>query len=156
MARRSKSWPSPCIQRSRPSSFALLVFCHPQHPPSLLLPQEEPQSYLGYVGFCEIKSHCANSLPLLRNKAACLRQPHCSPGSVCGGTTHDRKARIKKTKNKKKNPPSLSCLNANPLPASLSTRLPSLLCPPPLFLSEKLQTPILGFFCMQQRNVNVS
>lgn len=43
------------------SPFYLILFS-PLRYSSLSLPQEEPQSYLGYVGFGELKSHFTNSL----------------------------------------------------------------------------------------------
>lgn len=39
-----------------------LILSSPLHYSSLSFPQEEPQSYLGYVGFGELKSHFTNSL----------------------------------------------------------------------------------------------
>lgn len=68
---------------SHPAPFCLIL-SGPLHYSSLSLPQEEPQSYLGYVGFCELKSHCTNSLSASpENKAGYLKQFHHSPGFVC-------------------------------------------------------------------------
>lgn len=39
-----------------------LILSSPLRYSSLTFPQEEPQSYLGYVGFGELKSHFTNSL----------------------------------------------------------------------------------------------
>ncbi len=90
-----------------------LILSSPLHYSSISFPQEEPQSYLGYVGFGELKSHFTNSLSASpENSAGYLKQFHHSAGFVHWNVPH--RATFY----------SLSPLNANPLPDSPSSRLP--------------------------------
>lgn len=117
----------PIIQPPPPVSLPLLlqlslhlIISSPLRYSSLSLPQEEPQSYLGYVGFGELKSHFTYSLPASpENSASNLKQFHHLPGFVCWNAAHQATFFS-----------FLSPLNANPLPELLSIFLTS----PLLFL----------------------
>lgn len=125
-----------------------LILSSPLHYSSFSFPQEEPQSYLGYVGFGELKSHFTNSLPASpESSAGYLKQFHHSPGFVCWNAAH--RATFD----------SLSPHNANPLPDSPSSGPPSLSVAPSLPslwlslcffsvlpLTKMLDIHILGFF----------
>lgn len=90
-----------------------LILSSPLCYSSLSIPQEEPQSYLGYVGFGELKSHFTNSLSASpENSAGSLEQFHHSPSFVRWNDAHWETF------------DSLSSFNANPLPASQSSSLP--------------------------------
>lgn len=89
-----------------------LILSSPLRYSSLSFPQEEPQSYLGYVGFGELKSHFTNSLSASPKNNAHLKQFHHSPGFVRWNAAHRATFH------------SLRPLNANPLPDSPSSRLP--------------------------------
>ena len=62
----SPSLSSLSLNTSFTSAVSFSILPHSFQPPplrsSLTFPQEEPQSYLGYVGFGELKSHFTNSL----------------------------------------------------------------------------------------------
>lgn len=90
-----------------------LILSSPLRCSSLSFPQEEPQSYLGYVGFGELKSHFTNSLSASpENSSGYLKQFHHFPGFVHWNAAHQMTVH------------SLWPLNANPLPASPSSCLP--------------------------------
>lgn len=60
-----------------------LILSSPLCYSSLSFPQEEPQSYLGYVGFGELKSHFANSLSASpENSAGYLKRCQHLPGFI--------------------------------------------------------------------------
>lgn len=108
--------------------------------PSLSFPQEEPQSYLGYVGFGELKSHFTNSLSVSpENSTGYLKQFHHPPGFVCWNAAN--RATFY----------SLSPLSADPLPGSPSSGASPLLFFSFCFfsvpaLTKMLDIHILGFF----------
>lgn len=100
---------------SRLSPF-YLILCSPLCYSSLSIPQEEPQSYLGYVGFGELKSHFTNSLSASpENSAGYLQQFHHSSSFVRWNDAHWKTFDTG------------SSFNANPLPASWYSSLPPLL-----------------------------